>query len=136
MGWIHSLFWLKKHYNFSLFVKHIPGTTNSLADGVYPLITCTTGQRSKHGSPHPLDRITLNLTCHRCLLLSLDPRDQQQLDHEVTNMRRQTYAPTIKSTYMSQMRSYLSFCVYYHYQPLSAAALNLNRYAAFLARLL
>ena len=35
---------------------------------------------------------------------------------------------------MSQMRSYLSFCVYYGYQPLPAAALTLNRYAAFLAR--
>ena len=35
---------------------------------------------------------------------------------------------------MSQRRSYLSFCVYYGYQPLPAAALTLIRYAAFLAR--
>ncbi|CAH3109145.1 unnamed protein product [Porites lobata] len=66
--------------------------------------------------------------------LDVHPRDQQQLDREVTNFRRQSYAPTTKSTYMSQMRSYLSFCVYYGYQPLPAAALTLNRYAAFLAR--
>ena len=78
--------------------------------------------------------MTLNLTCRHCLLLSLDPRDQQQLDREVTNFRRQAYAPTTKSTYVSQMRSYLSFCVYYGYQPIPAAALTLNRYAAFLAR--
>ena len=75
----------------------------------------------------------LNLTCRYCLLLSLDPRDQQQLDREVTNFRRQAYAPTTKSSYMSQMSSYLSFCVYYGYQPIPAAALTLNRYAAFLA---
>ena len=78
--------------------------------------------------------MTLNLTCRHCLLLSLDPRDQQQLDREVTNFRRQAYAPTTKSTYVSQMHSYLSFCVYYGYQPIPAAALTLNRYAAFLAR--
>ena len=97
---------------------------------------CTTGQRSNHGSPHPLDRMTLNLTCRHCLLLSLDPRGQQQLGHEVTNFRHQTYAPTTKSTYMSQMHSYLSFCVFCGYQPLSAAALTLNCYAALLARTL
>ena len=35
---------------------------------------------------------------------------------------------------MSQMRSYLPFCVYYGYQPFPAAVSTLNRYAAFLAR--
>ena len=65
---------------------------------------------------------------------SLDPKDEQQLDREVINFRRQTYAPTTKSTYMSQTRSYLSFCAYYGYQPLPAAGSTLNRYAAFLAR--
>ena len=50
------------------------------------------------------------------------------------NFRRQAYAPTTKSTYMSQTLSYLSFCVYYGYQPLPAAGPTLNRYAAFLAR--
>ena len=92
----------------------------------------TTGQRSKHGSPNPLDRMNLNHTCRPCLFLSLDPRDQQQLDCEVTNFRRQAYAPSTKSTYMSLMLPYLSFCVYFGYQPLPAAALTLNRYAAFL----
>ena len=78
--------------------------------------------------------MTSNLTCPTCLLLSLDPRDQQQLDREVTNFRRQAYVPTTKSTYVSQRRSYLSFCVYYGYQPLPAAALTFSLYAAFLAR--
>ena len=68
------------------------------------------------------------------LLHSLDPKDKQQLDHEVVNFRRQAYAPTSKSTFMSQTRSYLSFCVYYGYQPLPAAGSTLNRYAAFPAR--
>ena len=36
--------------------------------------------------------------------------DEQELDREVINFRRQAYAPTTKSTYMSQTRSYLSFC--------------------------
>ena len=93
---------------------------------------CTTGQRSKHGSPNPLDRMNLNHTCRACLFLSLDQRDQQQLDCEVTNFRCQAYAPGTKSTYMSLMLSYLSFCVY---QPLpAAAAVTLNRYASFLER--
>ena len=30
MDWIRSLFWLKEYCNFSLLVKHIPGTTNTL----------------------------------------------------------------------------------------------------------
>ena len=92
---------------------------------------CTTGQRSKHGSPNPLDRMNLNHTCRACLFLSLDQRDQQQLDCEVTNFRCEAYAPGTKSTYMSLMLSYLSFCLY---QPLPVAALTLNRYASFLER--
>ena len=78
--------------------------------------------------------MTSNISCPPCLLLSLDPNDQQQLDGEVTNFRHQAYVPTIKSTYVSRRCSYLSFCVYYGYQPLPAAALTLSRYAAFLAR--
>lgn len=35
---------------------------------------------------------------------------------------------------MSLTRAYLSFCLYYGYQPLSASSLTLSRYAAFLAR--
>jgi len=34
MDWIRSLFWLKEYYNFSLFIKHIPGSINTLADSV------------------------------------------------------------------------------------------------------
>ena len=67
-------------------------------------------------------------------MYSLDPQDEQQLDREVVNFRHQTYAPTTKSTFMSQTRSYLSFCIYYGYQPIPAAGLTLNRYAAFMAR--
>ena len=37
MGWIHSLFWLKKYYNFSMFIRHIPGSTSPLAHSVLPL---------------------------------------------------------------------------------------------------
>ena len=65
---------------------------------------------------------------------SLDTKDEQQLDREVVNFRRQAYAPTTKSTYLSQTRLYLSFCVYYGYQPLPAVGSTLSRYAAFLAR--
>ena len=75
-------------------------------------------------------------SCRHCLLLSLDPRDQQYLVHEVTNFWHQTYALSTKSTYMSQVHSHLSFCGYYGYQPLSAAALTLNRYATFPVRAL
>ena len=70
MDWIRSLFWLKEYCNFSLLVKHIPGTTNTLP-GSNDFESCPT-----------------------CLLLSLDPRDQQQLDREVTHFRCQAYVPT------------------------------------------
>ena len=77
--------------------------------------------------------MTSNISCPPCLLLSLDPNDQQQLDREVTNFRCQAYVPTIKSTYVSQRCSCLSFCVYYGYQPLPGAALTLSRSTVFLA---
>ena len=94
--------------------RHIT-LANSVKQVVFhALMMSTTGQRSKHGSPNPVDRMTSNLTCRHCLSFSLDPRDQQQLDREVTNFRRQAYAPTPKSTYMSQASSYVSFCVYYY----------------------
>ena len=64
----------------------------------------------------------------------LGSRDQWQLDCEVLFFRRQAYAQSTKSTYLSQTRSYLSFCVYYGYKPLPASTLTLNRYSAFLAR--
>ena len=111
MDWIRSLFWLR-----------------DIATSV-----CSSRISQEQRTPY-LDQMTSNLPCPPCLLLSLDPRDQQQLDHEVTNFRRQAYVPTTKSTYVIQRRSYLSFCVYYGYQPLPAAALILCRYAAFLAR--
>ena len=76
----------------------------------------------------------MNHTYRPCLFLSLDPRYQQQLDCEVTNFRRQAYAPNTKSTCMSLMLSCLSFCIYFGYQPLPAATLTLNCYAAFLKR--
>jgi len=31
MDWIRSLFWLKEYCKFSLFIKHIPGSINTLA---------------------------------------------------------------------------------------------------------
>ena len=94
---------LRRHITLANLVKQVV---------FHALMMCTMGQRSKHGSPNSLDRMTSNLTCRHCLSLSLDPRDQQQLDREVTNFRRQAYAPISKSTYMSQVSSYLSFCVY------------------------
>lgn len=96
---------LRRHITLANLVKQVV---------FHALMMSTMGQRSKHGSPNSLDRMTSNLTCRHCLSLSLDPRDQQQLDREVTNFRRQAYAPISKSTYMSQVSSYLSFCVYYH----------------------
>ena len=34
MAWIRSLFWLKEYFSFSLFVEHIPGSINTLADSI------------------------------------------------------------------------------------------------------
>ena len=34
MAWIRYLFWLKEYFSFSLFVEHIPGSINILADSV------------------------------------------------------------------------------------------------------
>ena len=53
---------------------------------------------------------------------------------EVLRFRKQAYATSTKATYKSQLRAYLTFCVYYGYQPLPASTITLSRYAAFLAR--
>ena len=53
---------------------------------------------------------------------------------EVLKFRKQAYATSTKATYKSQLRAYLTFCVYYGYQPLPASTITLSRYAAFLAR--
>ena len=37
MAWIRHLFWLKEYFNFSLFVEHIPGSINTLAESVLRL---------------------------------------------------------------------------------------------------
>ncbi|XP_078363286.1 uncharacterized protein LOC144647358 [Oculina patagonica] len=63
-----------------------------------------------------------------------DPQDQSRLDMEVLNFRKQAYASSTKTTYKSQLRAYLIFCVYYGYKPLPASTVTLSRYAAFLAR--
>ena len=34
MTWIRYLLWLKEYFSFSLFVEHIPGSINTLADNV------------------------------------------------------------------------------------------------------
>ena len=87
MDWIRSLFWLIKEYcNFSF--------SSSI---------------SQEQPTSYLDQMTSNLTCPPCLLLSLDPRDQRQLDREATNFWRRAYVPTTRSTYVIQMLSYVSF---------------------------
>lgn len=53
---------------------------------------------------------------------------------EVLKFRKQAYAFSTKTTYKSQLRAYLIFCVYYGYQPLPTSTITLSRYAAFLAR--
>lgn len=45
MSWIHSLFWLKKYENFSLFIRHIQEQPAPWQIVFYPLMMCTTGQR-------------------------------------------------------------------------------------------
>ena len=40
MAWIRSLFWLKEYFSFSLFVEHIPGSINTLADSILRLERC------------------------------------------------------------------------------------------------
>ena len=88
-----------------------------------------------HGSHGPLPLLkTCCLTCHLCRLLSSDPDDQSRLDLKVLKFRKQAYATSTKATYKSQLRAYLTFCVYYGYQPLPASTITLSRYAAFLAR--
>ena len=53
---------------------------------------------------------------------------------EVRKFRKQAYTTSTKATYKSQLRAYLTFCVYYGYRPLPAFTITLSRYVAFLAR--
>ena len=52
---------------------------------------------------------------------------------EVLKFGKQAYETSTKATYKSQLQAYLTFCVYYGYQPLPASTITLSRYAAFLA---
>lgn len=99
------------------------------------LMKSATKTRFEHGSLSPLSLLkAFYLTCHLCLLLSSDPDDLLRLDMEVRKFWKQAYATSTKATYKSQLRAYLTFCVYYGYQPLPASTITLSRYAAFLAR--
>ena len=53
---------------------------------------------------------------------------------EALKFRKQAHATSTRAIYKSQLRAYLTFCVYYWYQPLPASTITLSRYAALLAR--
>ena len=78
--------------------------------------------------------MTSNLTCPPCLLLSLDPRDQQQLDREVTNFRRQAIC-TYYQVHLRESKAFLPILLCILRLAASPnSSMNPYRYAAFLAR--
>ena len=91
------------------------------------LMKHATNTHFMHGShgPFPLLKICC-LTCHLCHLLSSDPDDQSRLDMEVLKFWKQAYATSTKTTYKSQLRAYLTFCVHYGYQPLPASTITMQ----------
>lgn len=70
------------------------------------------------------------------LMLPVSEVIQQErlLQQEVSSYRRCAYATSTQSTYRSRRDTYLRFCVYFGYNPVSVTANILCRYAAYLAR--
>ncbi|XP_019631166.1 PREDICTED: uncharacterized protein LOC109475066 [Branchiostoma belcheri] len=61
---------------------------------------------------------------------------EPSLDTDIQRFRSGVYAESTKSTYRSQQRAYLRFCIYHKYVPVPATSKNICRYAVFLARTL
>ena len=135
MDWLWELFWLSEYYAIHLTVEHIPGSANVIADSISRLDEICHRHALCAWLSLPLLKICF-LIYHLCHLLSSDPDDQSRLDMEVLKFRKQAYATSTKASSKSQLRAYmyLTFCVYYGYQPLPASTITLSRYAAFLAR--
>ena len=55
------------------------------------------------------------------------------LDDRIKQFRRSTFATSTKSTYRSQLRSYLKFCTEFKYSPVPATNVVLARYIAYLS---
>lgn len=58
---------------------------------------------------------------------------ERLLDELVTKFENAAYAEATKSSYRSQLTSFLNFCSQYEYSPLPASTLTIVRYIAFLS---
>ena len=76
------------------------------------------------------------IICHSShLILSTGVRrGLLQLDNELLHYQQSAYAESSKSTYRSQIRAFLRFCLHFNLTPLPASMLTLCRYVTFLAR--
>ena len=61
---------------------------------------------------------------------------ERALDEECTRYRGEAFADTTRTTYKSQFRTYLRFCLYFGYNIVPCPTLTLLRYVAFLSRIL
>ena len=61
---------------------------------------------------------------------------ERALDSRIAQYRGATYAETTMSTYLSQIRCYIKFCIKYQYQPVPIIFMNLQRYIVYLAQFL
>ena len=61
---------------------------------------------------------------------------ERALDEECTRYRGEAFADTTRTTYKSQFRTYLRFCLYFGYDIVPCSTLTLLRYVAFLSRTL
>ena len=61
-------------------------------------------------------------------------RSLLQLDNELLGYQQAAYAESSKSTYRSQIRAFLRFCIFFNLSTLPASMLTLCRYVSFLAR--
>lgn len=61
-------------------------------------------------------------------------RQEALIDTEVASYRRSMFAESTQKTYLSQLRVYLRFCLYFGYRIVPATTQTLIRYCIFLAR--
>ena len=70
------------------------------------------------------------------MVTSLAAVEYQQalIDAEMSSYRQATYAESTKKTYLSQLRVYVRFCLYFGYKIVPCSTESLVRYVIFLAR--
>ncbi|KAI8486059.1 hypothetical protein Bbelb_361590 [Branchiostoma belcheri] len=132
MRHIRELFWISATNNFLMKARHVKGTENTLADALSRLTDPTCATRAETDLEQWIRQNSDVMQIKSGHILD----SEASLDTDIQRFRSGVYAESTESTYRSQRRAYLRFCIYHKYVPVPATSKNICRYAVFLARTL